>query len=104
MTEDFRGPRARRFDWEHILERHSDRGAIAQQSGVKTAFVNLTDEQIKARIQAAWRKRSRVRTQEDPLGVERILYRGSDAKSSVVVEFWYNVTTGIVETAYPVRQ
>ena len=32
MTEDFRGPAARRFDWQHILDRHSENGIIAQQS------------------------------------------------------------------------
>lgn len=73
MAEDFRGPAARRFDWEHILERHSDEGSVARQSGVKTPFIGLTGEQIKARVRAAWRKRSRVKTQQGPLGVERIL-------------------------------
>jgi hypothetical protein len=76
MTDDFRGPAARRFDWQHILERHSENGVIAQQSGLKTTFT-LTDTQIKLRVKAAWRNRSRVRSQFDPLGVERILYRGN---------------------------
>lgn len=104
MTEDFKGPNARGFDWDHILDRHSERGGVARQSGIKTLFAGLTEEQIKARVRAAWRKRSRVKTQYGSLGAERIFYHGADAKSGEVIGFWYNLTTRIVETAFPVRQ
>lgn len=50
---------------------------------------------------AAWRKRQRIRSQFDPLGVERIVYRGTATRNREVIEFWYNVQTKIVETAYP---
>jgi len=101
MTEEFRGPSARGFDWEHIFERHSETGSIVRQSGVKTVFIGLTEAQIKARVKAAWRKRKRIRSQSGPLGVERILYSGTDLQSHQVIQFWYNVRTQIVETAYP---
>ncbi len=102
MTEDFRGPAAKKFDWQHILERHSRNGIIAQQSGLKTTF-SMTDNQIKRRVMAAWRNRSRIRSQFDPLGVERILYRGIAPRAHEEIEFWYNVDTKTVETAYPLR-
>lgn len=101
MTEDFRGPRAVRFDWDHILERHSGEGLIARQSGVKTIFVGLTEAQIKARVRAAWRKRSRIKSQQTHLGVERLQYRGTDAKSGAIIRFWYNVKTKTATTAFP---
>ena len=103
MTDDFRGPAARRFDWEHIFERHSAQGSVARQSGKKTVFIG-TEAQIKARVRAAWRKRVRISSQLDPLGViESIQYRGTITRPREVIEFWYNVKTRIVETAYPVR-
>ncbi len=101
MTATFRGPSARGFDWEHILENHSDNGRVARQSGKKTLFIGLTDAQIRARVMAAWRKRQRIRSQFDPLGAERIVYRGTANRNREVIEFWYNVQTKIVETAYP---
>lgn len=103
MTEEFRGPAAKAFDWEHILQRHSEDGLVARQSGLKTLFAGLTDEQIKTLIRAAWRKRRRIKSQFDPLGIERILYRGTASRSDLVVQFWYNADTKIVEMAYPVR-
>lgn len=101
MTEDFRGPRASRFDWDHILDRHSDEGLIAHQSGVKTIFAGLAEAEIKARVKAAWKKRSRIKSQRSHLGVERIYYRGADAKSGEIIRFWYNVKTKTVTTAFP---
>lgn len=102
MSKDFRGPAAKRFNWQHIFDRHCDNGMIAQQSGAKTVFAGLTEVQIRARVKAAWRKRKRIKSQIDPLGVERILYRGTATRNHEVVEFWYNMNTRTVETAYPV--
>lgn len=103
MTEDFRGPAARKFDWEHIFERHSALGVVARQSGKKTVFIG-SESQIKARVRSAWRKRVRISSQFDPLGVvESIQYRGTITRPHQVIEFWYNVKTRVVETAYPAR-
>ena len=101
MTAEFRGPAAKAFDWDHIFERHSERGLVGRQSGIKTLFTGLADEQIKTLVRAAWRKRSRIRSQFDPLGVERILYQGGTPRSGQVIQFWYTAETRIVETAYP---
>ena len=88
--------------WEHILDRPSEGGSVAKQSGIKTVFVGLTEDQIKARVRAAWRVRERLRSQSGLSGVERVLYQGTDPRSRQVAQFWYNVGTRIVETAYPV--
>jgi hypothetical protein len=101
----FRGPAAKGFDWEHILERHSDAGDVAQQraaQGKGTTFEGLTVDQIKARVQAAWRNRELVQPQIDHAGATRMRYRGVDPVSGQTVEMWYNQDTGIVETAYPI--
>ncbi len=103
MTEEFRGPAARAFDWVHIFERHTESGIVARQSGIKTLFSDQSDEQIKTLIRSAWRKRSRVKSQFNDLGVERISYRGIVPRSGQVIQFWYNTDTKIVETAYPIR-
>lgn len=103
MSVDFPGPSARKFDWDHIFERHSDQGAMALQSSSKTIFSGLTQGQIKARVRSAWRRRSLRKSQRTVSGVERLFYRGVDPKSGEVVMFWYNVKTKIVETAYPMR-
>lgn len=104
MKKDFRGPAAKGFDWQHIFDNHSDHGLVALQSSKKTIFRDLSEAQIEARVKAAWQFRSHVRSQFDPLGVERILYRAAaDAVSGEVIEFWYNAVTRIVETAYPVK-
>ncbi len=102
MSEDFRGPAARRFDWQHIFDRHSENGLIARHSSRKAIFIGLSEAQIKARVRAAWRKRKRIKSQYGPLGLERILYRGTATRSPEMIEFWYNVETRTVETAYPV--
>ena len=103
MTEEFRGMSEKQFDWEHIFERHSENGIVAQLSGTKTVFIELTEVQIRSLVKSAWRKRKRVKSQYGPLGLERIKYRGIDPKSDLSVEFWYNTKTRIVETAYPVK-
>ena len=64
-------------------------------------FQGLSQEQIKARVRAAWKARKRMETQVDPAGVTRVRYRGTDPVSGQTVEMWQNEATGIVETAYP---
>jgi len=103
MSKDFRGPAARHFDWEHIFDRHSENGLIASRSSTKTIFVGLSEAQIKARVKGAWRRRKRIESQFLSLKVERIRYRGTATRSREIIEFWYNVKTRTVETAYPVK-
>ncbi|MCB0036462.1 MAG: hypothetical protein KDE51_20660 [Anaerolineales bacterium] len=91
------------FDWDHIFDRHSDWGSVAQQSGNKTIFEGLTEQQIRGRVKDAWSNRKLLETQEDIVtGIKRQRYRGVDSVSGQTVEFWYNVTDKIVETAYPI--
>jgi RHS repeat-associated protein len=101
----FRGRAARGFDWEHIFENHSDWGNAARQrrqAGTGTFFEGLTEQQIKARVQAAWANRQRVRIARYPTEGDREVYRGTDLVSGQTLEFYYNPATGIVETAYPI--
>jgi hypothetical protein len=109
QAANFVGPRAKGFDWDHIMTNHSARGKVAQQRLRDTQgkydgiFGNMTDRQIKTSVQKAWHTRARMETQIDPVtGVERIRYRGYDQDSGLVIEMWFNKATGIVETAYPV--
>jgi hypothetical protein len=102
----FKGPNAKDFDWEHIYENHSDWGNTARQrmkggSPRNTFFTGLTKEQIQARVQAAWKNRELIRTQLDPSGIKRLVYRGSDPVSRQTIEMWFNESTRVVETAYP---
>ena len=97
----FKGRRAKGFDWDHIFERHSDFGKIARHRSTGTIFEGLTEKQIQARVQAAWKNRRAIRRQLDPDGVTRIRYHGVDPVSGQIIEMWQNQATGIVETAYP---
>jgi shikimate kinase len=92
MTDDFRGPAALGFDWEHILEAHSNSGKIARQSGKKDIFAGLSADQIKASVQAAWKQRQKIKTQRDSSGAERIKYRGKDLSGGRVIEYWFNLS------------
>ena len=64
-------------------------------------------EEVKGQVMAAWRDRKRTKTQlsfprkEGPQEV-RIAYQGVDPVSGQRVEFWFNESTGRVESAYPV--
>jgi hypothetical protein len=98
----FRGPAAKGFDWEGIFRKHSDSGQVAQQSGRKTIFEGMTDNQIQVRVKGAWENRELIKTQTDRDGIKRMLYSGIDKVSGERVEMWFNSTTKIVETAYPV--
>ncbi|NJO81409.1 MAG: hypothetical protein HC828_00720 [Blastochloris sp.] len=104
----YRGPAAKGFDWQHILDHHAPWGSVAKQrkaQGVDNSiFENMTEDQIRASVQEAWRNRNRLRTQIDPAtGETRILYNGKDPRSGYTIEMWFNQKTGIVETAYPLR-
>ncbi len=89
------------FDWEEIISGHSDWGSRARQSGIKDIFTGLTENQIKARVQAAWKESELIRSQYDVDGISRQFYRGVDPVSNQIVEFWFNPRTKIVETAWP---
>jgi Pretoxin HINT domain len=90
------------FDWDHIFDRHSDFGRTAQQRTTGSVFEGLSEEQIRARVRAAWGERQLLETQTDfATGVVRQKYQGIDPVSGQVVEMWFNKTTGVVETAYP---
>jgi len=92
------------FDWDHIYDRHSDWGSVAQQSGQKTIFEGLNESQIRGRVTSAWRQRKLMETQTDfATGIARQRYRGIDPVSGQTIEFWYNVETKVVETAYPIH-
>jgi type IV pilus assembly protein PilY1 len=108
---NFRGPAAKGFDWEHILDRHSQRGRIAQQrlrqdpNYIDNIFENMTDNEIKASIRRAWKNRNKIKTQAPGPGeASRIKYRGYDPETGYTIEIWQNKGTGIIETAYPVSK
>lgn len=102
----FRGKKAKGFDWDHIFDRHSAGGNIAQQrsrlSGNTVFPANLTDKQIMARVKGGWKNRELRRSQTDPVtGETRLYYEGIDEGSGTTVGFWFNSRTGIVESAFP---
>ena len=99
----FRGEAAKGFNWEHILDRHSTRGRTARhRNRPDQVFGDRSDNEIMAIIKSAWKKRKKMKTQNDPNGIERILFEGVDDVSKVRVKMWFNRSTKIVETAYPV--
>ena len=101
-----RGRRAKGFQWEHILDRHSVAGNTARQ---RTRLVgntkfpsHLTESQIRARVKGGWNNRELRRSQTDPqTGETRLFYEGVDEKSGTIVGFWFNSKTQIVESAFP---
>jgi hypothetical protein len=100
----FRGPAAKGYDWEHIFENHAPWGGVAQQRTSGTIFEGLSASQIMARVKSAWRYRELVQTQVGgATGIIQQRYRGVDPLSGQVIEFWFNKTTGVVRSAYPVR-
>lgn len=101
----FRGPAARSFDWGHIFDRHWEFGDIARRrieaGNTRGIFHGLSQAQIRARVRAAWRNRTRMETQLTGEEV-RIRFRGVDPESGQTVEFWYLQNTRTVQTAYPI--
>ena len=104
-----RGRSASGFDWDHIFDNHADWGKVnKQRTGTyHTSFGGLTKEQIKARVNAAWKTREIRKTQHggyDKHGVkhaDRIIYDGVDPRSGQTIRFWFNVETKIIESAAP---
>ena len=97
----FRGAAAKGFDWDHIITNHAPWGEVAGLIGNrKTIFRAADARELKSIVTTAWSTGKRVGTQWWG-GVERISYIGYDARSNQTVEFWYNASTKIVETAYP---
>ncbi len=65
----------------------------------------MTDNQIQACVQRAWKDRGKVEIQRPipPATSTRIRYRAYDPETKYTIEFWQNADTGFVETAYPVK-
>ncbi len=94
------------LDWDHIFDRHSASGNIANQrtrlTGNTIFPASLTKSQIRARVKGGWKNRELRRSQTDPVtGETRLLYEGLDEGSGTFVRFWFNAKTGIVEAAFP---
>jgi len=98
----FRGPAEKGFDWDHIFDQHAEWGASTKQPGYRgSIFRDLTAEQIKLRVQAAWKVRKKVETVMRD-SVTRIKYQGVDPVSGQRIGFWFNAVTQIVESAWPI--
>jgi large repetitive protein len=96
-------PTAKGFNWDHIMDRHSEWGGTAKQSSIKDIFYGLTENQIKKTVKNAWKNREKIKTQVDQVDeITRIKYRGLDQESGYIVEIWFNQNTKTVESAYPV--
>jgi RHS repeat-associated protein len=97
-----------KFDWFHIIDRHAPWGLTAQHriatGSTKTVFLDITKwQQLRNRVQSAWKYRKLVERQWDPSEmVYRLRFRGKDLHSGQTVEFWFNERTRLVESAYPV--
>lgn len=103
VMESFRGPAAKGFDWGHIMDNHAPWGKVAQQSGRKNIFENMTENEIKKAVRNAWRNREKIETQKRPNQPDRIRYQGNDTETRYVIEIWQNKETGEIETAYPIN-
>jgi RHS repeat-associated protein len=82
------------IDWPHILPRHMPGGALTEG---RTVFTGMTEEGVQGAIRRAWPDMKKVYVQG-----ERLLIEGVDPKSGLRIQGWYNKTTKILETAYPV--
>ena len=98
--ESFKGPAAKGFDWEHIMDRHAPWGKTARQSGKKNIFENMTENEIKRAVRNAWKNREKILTQKEE---NRIKYRGYDAKTRYLIEIWQDKETGEIKSAYPIN-
>jgi len=104
-----RGIKAKGFKWDDILRKHSPGGRtnLQRTRANHTAFEGLTDRQIKARVKGGWKNRELRKTQTSfnkTTGKEEIrhYYEGVDPKSGQTLGIYFNRTTQIVETAFPV--
>ena len=103
VMESFKGPSAKGFDWEHIMDRHAPWGKTAQQSRRKNIFENMTENEIKRAVKNAWKNREKMETQKKPGEPVQIRYRGYDAETRYEIEIWQNKETGEIKTAYPIN-
>ena len=101
--ESFKGPAAKGFKWDHIMDRHAPWGKTARQSGKKNIFENMTENEIKRAVKNAWKNREKIEIQEDLLKGNQIRYRGYDPETRYKIEIWQNKETKIVESAYPIN-
>ena len=106
QANGFKGPNATKFDWKHIMDRHSPNGQTAQQRTRGTVFEGLTDKQIKARVRSAWKHRKKIKTRIEPDGKKTVKYRGTDPKSGQIIEMYLEQNPSnrsrTVTTAYPI--
>ncbi|WP_420594231.1 polymorphic toxin-type HINT domain-containing protein [Deinococcus sp.] len=103
LVHNVRGAAVRSFAWDHIFKNHSEDGLEANQSGQKSIFNGMSQKQIKAQVQSAWRSRQLVSSQsanESNGVIER--YQGVDQKTGKVVEMYFDVDTKTVKTAYQI--
>ena len=101
----FREAAAKSWDWEHILDAHSENGATAKQRNKPDqVFTGYSETEIMGIGKRAWAGRKKLETQIDPTnGETRIRYRGYDPRTKTTVDFWYNLDTRNVETMYPIK-
>ena len=102
----FRGPAAQKFNWTHIFNNHAPWGRVALQRtrmSRNSIFQGLNESQIMARVKGAWKDRELVGSQTDPYGVLKAKYRGVDPGSGSTLEFWFDVASKTVDTAYPIK-
>lgn len=83
-------------DMEHILSGHTPNGS-RNPDGKKSIFYGMTAEQILRAIKEAYNNCSKLQTQGD-----RVLLEGFSESYNLLVQIWVNLTTRVIETAYPV--
>ena len=100
----FKGPAAKKWDWDHIFDGHAFWGNKAKHRGKDhQIFHGMSESQIKSHTQSAWKNRKNIGSQTDVNGVTRIRYKGTNPENGKSVEFFYNKQTKTVETAFPVE-
>jgi RHS repeat-associated protein len=99
-----------RFNWFHIIKNHAPWGPTALHriatGSTKDIFHDITTwQQLRNRVQSAWKNRRLVGTQWDPKHLDyNLKFQGVDPHSGQTIEFWYSPRTRTVETAYPVNR
>ncbi len=84
------------IDIGHIVSGHTKTGSRALQSGNKTVFGNLSNDQVQRLVRDAYKNVSKkLHTQGD-----RIKVRGSSG--GYTIDMWINRATNTIETAYPI--
>ncbi|MDR1674141.1 MAG: EndoU domain-containing protein, partial [Oscillospiraceae bacterium] len=87
---------------DHIIDNHTSTGNGAKMSGKKDLFPDsMTPQHIESSIRDAYNSASQVGSpQNTPDGV-KILLQGRDV-NGMVIEMWFNKTSGSIDTAYPI--